>query len=97
MERRKFMNPRITKLKEERARLAQRRESIDVRIQKLEEQIMKLENTDIIGIVRETGVTIDELAGIMKTLENNHTAAITNVFGDTEDGDTDEKPETICR
>ena len=91
------MNPRITKLKEERARLAQRRESIDVRIQKLDEQIMKLENTDIIGIVRETGVTIDELAGIMKTLENNPAVAITNVFGDTEDGDTDEKTETICR
>ena len=91
------MNPRITKLKEERARLAQRRESIDVRIQKLDEQIMKLENTDIVGIVRETGVTIDELAEIMKTLENDPAAAIRNLFDDTEDGDTDEETETICR
>jgi len=85
------MNPRITKLKEERARLAQRRESIDVRIQKLDEQITKLENTDIIGIVRETGVTIDELAGIMKTLENNPAASVPEDFNETEERTLEEE------
>ena len=91
------MNPRITKLKEERTRLAQRRESIDIRIQKLDEQIMKLENTDIVGIVRETGVTIDELAEIMKTLENNPAAAVTDVSCDNENGDKDDETETDYR
>ncbi len=91
------MNPRISKLKEERAKLVQRRDSLDARIQKLDEQIMKLENTDIVGIVRETGVTIDQLAEIMKTMETNPAAAVTDVSCDTENGDKDDETETDYR
>ena len=91
------MNPRISKIKEERAKLVQRRDSLDARILKLDEQIMKLENTDIVGIVRETGVTIDQLAEIMKTMETNPAAAVTDVSCDTENGDKDDETETDYR
>ena len=59
------MNPRITKLKEERDKLFEKATAYQARIKAIDEQIMKLENTDIVGIVRETGVTIDELAELL--------------------------------
>ena len=56
------MNPRIEKLKAERDKLIEKDTAYQARIKVLDEQIMKLENTDIVGIVRENGLTIDELA-----------------------------------
>ena len=47
------MNPRIEKLKEERDKLAARIASQQERLKVLDEQILKLENTDIVGLVRE--------------------------------------------
>ncbi len=60
------MNPRIEKLKSERARVASRIEAWQEKLKKLDDQILRLENTDIVGIVRETGLTIDQLANLME-------------------------------
>ncbi len=85
------MNPRIDKLKAERDKLAQRRGSLDVRIQKLDDQILNLENTDIIGIVRENGLSLDRLAELMGLLEKSPTATIPEDCNETEERALDEE------
>ncbi len=55
------MNPRIEKLKAERAKNAEKISALQERNRKLSEQIVKLENTDIIGMVREVGMTPEQL------------------------------------
>ena len=81
------MNPRITKLKEERDKLFEKATAYQARIKAIEEQIMKLENTDIVGIVRETGVTIDELAEILALLEKQPNAALPEKYMNMEEDD----------
>ena len=55
------MNPRIEKLKTERAKNIEKISTLQERNRKLSDQILKLENTDIIGMVREIGMTPEEL------------------------------------
>ena len=62
------MNPKIQKLKAEKEKLLVKRASIDARCDAIDAQITELENTDIVGIVREMGVTPDELAELLKKL-----------------------------
>ena len=62
------MNPKIPKLKAEKEKLLTKRASIDARCDAIDAQITELENTDIVGIVREMGVTPDELAELLKKL-----------------------------
>ena len=64
------MNPKIQKLKAEKEKLLAKRASIDARCDAIDAQITELENTDIVGIVREMGVTPDELAGLLKRMFN---------------------------
>ena len=62
------MNPKIQKLKAEKEKLLAKRASIDARCDAIDAQITELENTDIVGIVREMGVTPDELVGLLKRM-----------------------------
>ena len=70
------MNPRLEKLRQEREKLAEKLTSLTARLKALDEQILKLENTDIVGIVRENGLTIEQLAALMEMLEKRPTAAL---------------------
>ena len=70
------MNPKITKLKEDRTKLAARLKRMQQRLEEMDQLILELENTDIVGIVRENGVTIDQLAELLELLEKKPTAAI---------------------
>lgn len=54
-------------------------------VKALDEQILKLENTDIVGIVRENGLTIEQLAALMAMLEKHPTAALPDEYRKTED------------
>ena len=81
------MNPRITKLKEERDKLFEKATAYQARIKSIDEQIMKLENTDIVGIVRETGVTIDELAELLALLEKQPNAVLPEKYMNMEEKD----------
>ena len=81
------MNPRITKLKEERDKLYEKATAYQARIKAIDEQIMKLENTDIVGIVRETGVTIDELAELLALLEKQPNAVLPEKYMNMEEDD----------
>ena len=65
------MNPKIPKLKAEKEKLLAKRASIDARCDAIDAQITELENTDIVGIVREMGVTPDELAELLKRMRTS--------------------------
>lgn len=60
------MNPKIDKLKAERSKNSDKIATLQERNRKLDEQIMKLENTDIIGMVREIGMTPEQLAALLR-------------------------------
>ena len=62
------MNPKIPKLKAEKEKLLTKRAAIDARCDAIDAQITELENTDIVGIVREMGVAPDELAELLKRM-----------------------------
>lgn len=79
------MNPRLEKLRQEREKLAEKLTSLTARLKALDEQILKLENTDIVGIVRENGLTIEQLAALMAMLEKRPTAALPDEYRKTED------------
>ena len=49
------MNPRLEKLRLEREKVSEKLAAMTARLKALDEQILKLENTDIIGIVVKTG------------------------------------------
>lgn len=55
------MNPRIEKLKAERAKNTAKIGTLQERNRKLSDQIVKLENTDIVGMVREHDMTPEQL------------------------------------
>ena len=57
------MNPKIEKLKAERSRNTEKISDLQNRNRRRSEQITKLENNDIIGMVREIGMTPEQLAG----------------------------------
>lgn len=59
------MNPKIEKLKAERSRNTEKISDLQNRNRKLSEQITKLENNDIIGMVREIGMTPEQLAELL--------------------------------
>ena len=56
------MNPKITKLKAERAKNDEKIAALQSRNRELDESIVELENTDIIGLARATGMSMEELA-----------------------------------
>ena len=62
------MNPKIQKLKAEKEKLLTKRASIDARCDGIDAQITELENLDIVGTVREMGITPDQLAELLKKL-----------------------------
>ena len=49
------MNPRLEKLRQEREKLAEKLTSLTARLKALDEQILKLENTDIVASSARTG------------------------------------------
>lgn len=62
------MNPKITKLKAERAKNDEKIAALRSRNRELDESIVELENTDIIGMVRESGFTPEQLARLLQSM-----------------------------
>ena len=62
------MNPKIQKLKSEKEKLLSKKASIDARCDEIDAQVVELENLDIIGTVREMGITPDQLAELLKKM-----------------------------
>ncbi len=55
------MNERILRLKEDYAKNESKIASLQVKNKRLAEKITQLENADIVGAVRTSGISIDEL------------------------------------
>ena len=67
------MNPKINKLKAEKEKNLRKIFDLTTRNEEIDAQVMELENTDIIGMVRDYGVTPEALAELLRTLKNNIT------------------------
>ena len=71
------MNPKIIKLKAERAKNDEKIAALRSRNRELDESIVELENTDIIGLARATGMSMEELAQFLTRLKRGGTPFIT--------------------
>ena len=79
------MNPKITKLKAERAKNDEKIAAPQSRNRELDESIVELENTDIIGLARATGMSMEELAQFLTQLKRGGAPFITpNTKEDTD-------------
>ncbi len=64
------MNPKVQKLRAEREKNDRKIQSLQSRNKTIDEKVTKIENTDIIGLVREVGMTPDQLAELLKNPRN---------------------------
>lgn len=71
------MNPKIIKLKAERAKNDAKIAALQSRNRELDESIVELENTDIIGLARATGMSMEELAQFLTQLKRGGAPFIT--------------------
>ena len=79
------MNTKILKLKAERAKNDAKIAALQSRNRELDESIVELENTDIIGLARATGMSMEELAQFLTQLKRGGTPFITpNTKEDTD-------------
>ena len=79
------MNPKIIKLKAERAKNDEKIAALQSRNTELDESIVELENTDIIGLARATGMSMEELAQFLTQLKRGGAPFITpNTKEDTD-------------
>ncbi len=62
------MNPKVKKLREERAKNCSKIEKLTARNKVIDETVRSLENSDTVGLVREQGLTPDKLARLLTTL-----------------------------
>ena len=67
------MNPKIEKLKAEKEKNLRRIDALNARNEEIDAKITELENTDIVGMVRENGITPEALAELIHSLKNNIT------------------------
>ena len=83
------MNPKVIKLKEEREKNCSKIASLQARNKKIDADILSIENTDIIGMVREYGFSPDELMELIKMAKKNPIPAPAD-SDETEDENRDE-------
>lgn len=63
------MNPKVVKLKEERERNCSKVEKLLARNKIIDTTITEIENTDIIGMVRDYGLSPDQLMELLRELK----------------------------
>ena len=71
------MNPKISKLRAEREKNNGKIAALQTRNREIDSQIMELENTDIIGLARATGMSMEELAQFLTQLKRGGAPFIT--------------------
>ena len=63
------MNPKVKKLKSEREKNCEKIIRLTGRNEEIDQEIEKLENLDIIGLVRGVGLSPDQLAALLKGIQ----------------------------
>ena len=71
------MNPKVEKLREEREKNREKIEKLTARNRVIDETVRNLENTDIIGLVREQGLSPDMLAELLASMKASPLSANT--------------------
>ena len=79
------MIAKIVKLKTEREKNSNKISELQARNKKLDGEITELENTDIVGMVRELGLTPESLAELLKGIRKNPVETFKNNTEKTED------------
>jgi len=79
------MNPKVIKLREEREKNSEKIASLQARNKKIDADIIAIENTDIIGMVREHGISPDMLMELIKAAKSKPTPVSSSHFDETED------------
>jgi hypothetical protein len=77
------MNPKIPKLREEHGRNKAKISELQARNRELEKQIRELENTEIIGLVRAQGLSLEDFAALLRSMKAP--APIIPTFDETEE------------
>lgn len=72
------MNPKINKLKEERAKNKEKIDKFTQRNKVIDAEIEKLENAEIIGIVRAINIELSELPELLKRIKERSAASEEN-------------------
>ena len=65
------MNPKIEKLRAEREKNCEKITALQNRNREIDESVRTMENTDIVGLVRERGLTPDMLAEMLASLRTS--------------------------
>ena len=71
------MNPKVVKLKEEREKNNKKIASLQARNKKIDVSITEIENTDIIGMVRDFELSPDQLMELLQAMKKTPMPEIT--------------------
>lgn len=63
------MNPKVVKLKEEREKNCEKIAALQARNKKIDVSITEIENTDIIGMVRDFELSPDQLMELLRAMK----------------------------
>ena len=66
------MNQKLQKLRQEREKLQGKLQTIQERLRQMDEEIVKLEDVEIVGIVRELKLTPEALAQVLEDLNGGN-------------------------
>lgn len=80
------MNPKINKLKTEKAKNIEKISALQRRNREIDSSVLELENLDIIGMVRACGMTPEMLAELIKAAKKN---PLPDNMAETEVGEND--------
>lgn len=80
------MNPKIQKLKAERAKNDAKISALQARNREIDSTVEELENLDIIGMVRSCGITPEMLARFIQDMKKNPLQVLTGENETKEDG-----------
>ena len=78
------MNPRVVKLREEREKNVEKIASLQARNKKIDAEVIKLENSDILGMVHEFGLSPDALYELILAAKKNP-LPVSNSINETEE------------
>lgn len=82
------MNPKVVKLREEREKNVEKIASLQARNKKIDVDIIKIENSDILGMVHEFGLSPDALYELIVASKKNP-LPVSNPINETEEDNSE--------
>ena len=82
------MNPKVMKLREEREKNVEKIASLQARNKKIDAEVIKLENSDILGMVHEFGLSPDALYELIAAAKKNP-LPVSNPINETEEDNSE--------